>query len=72
MSALTANDTRGPSTVADYAKELLAAIRDGVSRHLAYHRQLAELRRLDDHQLTDLGIGRRDFDAIARGTYGRG
>lgn len=32
---------------------------------------LSELRRLDAHELNDLGIGPADFHAIAAGTYRR-
>ena len=71
MPAVTANDNRIPTSVTAYARELRAAFKAWLSARLAYRRRMAELRRLDERELTDLGIGRRDLDAIARGTYRR-
>ena len=69
MLGVTMNDDRPPNSVTAYAKELLAAVKAGLSKSLAYRRRMAELLSLDERELTDIGIGRSDFDAIARGTY---
>ena len=71
MLGVTANDDRPPKTVTAYAKELFAAAKAALSEGLAYRRRMAELQDLDERELTDIGIGRCDFDAIARGTYQR-
>ncbi len=42
-------------------------IRERLQQFARYHRTLRELNRLDSHLLTDLGIVREDFAAIARG-----
>ena len=69
MIGVTANNHRPPNSVIAYAKELLAAIKAALSETLAYRRRMAELQDLDERELTDIGIGRSDFDAIARGIY---
>ena len=69
MLGVTANDDRPPNSVTAYAKELIAAVKAALARGLAYRRRMAELQNLDERELTDIGIGRSDFDAIARGTY---
>ena len=71
MLGVTANDDRPPNSVTAYAKELLAAVKAALSESFAYRRRMAELQGLDERELTDIGIGRSDFDAIARGTYRR-
>ena len=71
MLGVTANDNGSPKSVTAYAKELLATVKATLSESLAYRRRMAELQRLDERELTDIGIGRSDFDAIARGTYQR-
>ncbi len=55
--------------------QFLRKVTDRSAQHFAEWRQrreqLAELQRLDDRDLADLGISRADFPAIVKGTYKR-
>lgn len=54
---------------------LFTRIRQDIARKAAarreYRRVYDELLKLDDREMDELGIGRGDFDAIARGTFRR-
>lgn len=67
MSGLVVHAARVFLWLANGAEALLARFRTALADRRAYNGTLRELRGLDDRELTDLGIGSRDFDAIARG-----
>ena len=71
MPAATANTGHSSHSVTAYAKALLASVKAALIKSLTYRRRMDELQSLDERELHDIGIGRSDFESIARGTYGR-
>ncbi len=49
---------------------LRAGLREGLAARRAWRREQAELMAYNDRELADLGIKRRDIQAIVRGTAG--
>jgi uncharacterized protein YjiS (DUF1127 family) len=43
------------------------SIRQKIQQYVTYQRTVRELNKLDSRQLNDLGIGRADIAAVARG-----
>ena len=50
-------------------RSLFAVLSDRFTKWQSYRRARGELSMMDDRQLDDLGIGRGDIEAVARGTY---
>ena len=59
------------SGLASRGRGLLARYNAYLANRRHYNEVLSELRRLNDRELCDMGIGRADFDAIASGRFGR-